>query len=224
MSNPIDWTQLRGKTFQTITGTSFTVTNVTRKNVLIRPKHGRRDYDLSISNELERGLDALFAGVFFPSPTELVRVGIRHERNSYVWGVLKIVWKEQLTQLVPTVRSQDFAGYWQITELAEMDESYIDESDEEAQITFKKPSHGNWDGSYHFGLSDGEINGAVREFGGEALFIFGFEGSDEMDTVAGGGWARINGRDELEGEFLSHYGEFKAVRKTKVHARGKKSQ
>lgn len=219
MLKPIDWTELRGKTFHTITGASFSVTNVTRRNVLIRPEHGSRDYDLSISKELERGLEALSAGHFFPSPTELVRVGIRHERNSYVWGILKTVWKEQFTQPAPIVRAQDFAGYWQITELADMDASELEESDEEAHITFKKPTHGNWDGNYHFGLSGGEINGAVREFGEELLLIFGFEGSDEMDTVAGGGWARINKRDNLEGEFLGYYGEFNAIRKAKVHGR-----
>lgn len=224
MTKPIDWTQLRGKTFHTITGASFTVTNVTRKNVLIRPEHGRRDYDLSISDELERGLDALFAGAFFPSPTELVRVGIRHERNSYVWGILKSCWKEQLTRPKPTVRAQDFAGHWKITELADMDASDFGESDEEAYISFKKPTHGNWDGRYHFGLSDGEISGAVREFGGKALLIFGFDGSDEMDTVSGGGWARINERGELEGEFLDYYGEFRAVRQSKTKTLSGKSR
>lgn len=64
MFKPIVWNQLRDKTFNTITGTAFTVTNVTRKSVIIRPEHGSRDYDLSISNELERGLNALLAGDF----------------------------------------------------------------------------------------------------------------------------------------------------------------
>lgn len=215
MPKQIDWSQLRGKTFHTITGASFIVTNVTRKNVLIRPEHGRRDYDLSISKELERGLDALFAGDFFPSPTELLRVGVRHERNSYIWGVLKAVWQEQLTKPVPTVRTQAFAGNWQITELVEMDESYLEESDEEAHLTIKKTIHGSWSGSYHFGLSGGEINGAIREFGEESVLIFGFEGFDEMDAISGGGWARLNTRGELEGEFVGQYGEFKAVRESK---------
>jgi hypothetical protein len=212
MTKRIDWNHLRGKTFKTINGASFTVTNVTRKNVVIRPKHGRRDYDLSIATELERGLGALLAGDYFPTPTELLRIGVRHERNSYVWGVLKAVWKELLSKPASTVRAQDFVGNWQVVEFADLARDYLEKSDEAAYITIKRPTYGSWDGRYHFGLCDGEITGAIREFGGELLLIFSFEGSDEMDLVTGGGWARLNERGEPEGEFLGYYGEFKAVR------------
>src|SRR5581483_3193109 len=95
MTSVIDWNQLRGKTFKTISGAEFFVVNVTRKNVVIRPKHGNRNYELSIPDELERTLNALFTGVFFLSPIELLRVGVRHERNSYVWGILHAVWQDQ---------------------------------------------------------------------------------------------------------------------------------
>lgn len=212
MRKPTDWTELHNKTFHTITGTSFTVINVSRKSVIIRPEHGRRNYDLSISNELERGLDALAAGNFFPSPSELLSIGVRHERNSYVWGVLRAFWQNQLVPRQAVVASADFAGEWQITALAEMDRSYLDESDEPPFIKIARPQRGAVSGEYHFGLSGGTLDGAVRVFGAEQIFMFGYMGFDEMDEVSSGGWARVNARGELEGEFVNGVGHFTAER------------
>ena len=224
MLKSIDWNQLRGRSFKTINGASFQVTEVTRKNVIIRPEHGRRDYDLAISAELERGLDALWAGDFFPSPTELLRIGVRHERNSYVWGILHAVWSEQLSDHSHTLSPDDFAGDWQVSELADMDESYLEESDEPPLIRIDKPEHGSFYGTYHFGLSSGSLDGALRVFGGNQILIFGYEGKDEMDEVYGGGWARINSRGELEGEFMSRIGRFTAERVRTKFVRAKKSR
>ncbi len=84
----VDWEQLEGRVFQTTTGAHFTVVKVTAKNLLVRPEGGRRNYDLSIHDELERGIEAYAAGHFFPSPSELLGIGVRAVRTSFVWGVL----------------------------------------------------------------------------------------------------------------------------------------
>src|SRR5262249_12430098 len=84
-----DWSHLLGRTFHTIQGAPFTVVNVTEKSLLIQPAGGRRRYDIAIANELERTLTAYAEGRFFPKPTDLLSVGVRHERNSYVWGIAR---------------------------------------------------------------------------------------------------------------------------------------
>jgi len=84
----MDWKQLEGRVFHATTGARFTVVKVTAKNLLVQPEGGRRNYDLSIHNELERGIEAYAAGRLFPSPTELLGIGVRAVRTSYVWGVL----------------------------------------------------------------------------------------------------------------------------------------
>lgn len=68
-------------------------------------------------------------------------------------------------------------------------------------------------GDYHFGLSNGHVDGQVREFGGETVLLFGYEGSDEMDPVNGAGWAQYQSQERLVGEFLGVYGKFTAMRK-----------
>lgn len=80
-SSEIDWKQLNGRVFRTIAGAGFTVVNVTPKNLLVRPEGGRRNYDLSIQNELEPGIEAYSAGRFFPSPTQLLEIGVRPVRT-----------------------------------------------------------------------------------------------------------------------------------------------
>ncbi len=110
MLQPINWNALRGRTFRTVNGAQVTVVKVTPKSVIIRPEHGRRKYDLAIQNELEQSLDAIWAGKFFATPTDLVRVGVREERNSYVWGILRAVWDEQVGQQVSQAMPKEFAG------------------------------------------------------------------------------------------------------------------
>jgi hypothetical protein len=58
------------------------------------------------------------------------------------------------------------------------------------------------------------LDGQLREFGGEAILLFGYEGSDEMDSANGAGWAQSQkSQDRLVGEFLGTYGKFIAIRK-----------
>ncbi len=209
----LNWQQLKNRTFHTSTGARFTVVNVTAKNVIIRPEGGVRNYDLSIPNELERGLSAYEAGRFFPSPTDCLEIGVRAERSSYVWGILYALLIQEVTSSPPiTTRVRNLAGRWQITQLSELDESYFEESDEPPFISMHSNQHGGVDGKYHFGLSNGDFDGEIREFGGEPVLLFGYEGSDEMEEVHGAGWAQLKERDRLEGEFLIDYGRFVATR------------
>ena len=210
----VDWKQLDGRIFQTTTGARFTVVKVTAKNLLVRPEGGRRNYDLSIHNELERGIEAHAAGHFFPSPSELLGIGVLAVRTSYVWGVLhQLLIQDELPMKVDATRTKDFVGYWRITELSEFDQDYFDESDEPPYISIHGSAHERVYGDYHFGLSNGHVDGQVHQFGGEAVLLFGYEGSDEMDPVNGAGWAQYQSQDRLVGEFLGVYGKFTAMRK-----------
>jgi len=110
-------------------------------------------------------------------------------------------------------RVKDFVGHWRITELSELDQSYFDESDERPFISIHASAHERVYGDYHFGLSHGHWDAQVRECGSEAVLLFGYEGSDEMDSVNGAGWAQVETQDRLVGEFLGTHGKFSAKRK-----------
>ena len=107
---------------------------------------------------------------------------------------------------------KNFVGRWKISAMSEFDDSYSEEGESDPILTLGQNQRADFYGEYNVGLSTGNIDGAVREFGGESVLIFGFEGTDEMDPVSGGGWARLISRDELEGEFINHLGEFRANR------------
>jgi hypothetical protein len=142
VTRAVDWKQLEGRVFQTTTGTRFTVVKVTAKNLLVRPEGGRRNYDLSIHDELERGIEAYAAGHFFPSPSKLLGIGVRAVRTSYVWGVLQqLLIQDELPKKISVSRTRDFVGHWQITELSELDQSYFDESDEPPFILLHASVH-----------------------------------------------------------------------------------
>ena len=209
----IDWSSLLGRTFETIKGARFTVVRVTPRYVTIRPEKGLRDYALSIPNELERVRAACASGPFFPSPTELPRIGVRPVLASYVWGVMHAVMEEQAAAVQPAaVPPERIAGDWQIVEMAEFDERYFRMAEKRPFVKIESKHGTDLRGEYAFGLSNGYFDGALREFGGEQVFVFGYEGSDEMDQVFGCGWLRLAGPDELEGEFVSTYGSFTARR------------
>ena len=76
-----------------------------------------------------------------------------------------------------------------------------------------RPGQTGVSGTFAIGLSSGSIEGDLREFGGEPIVIFGFEGTDEMEPEHGGGWLRLTDTDALEGEFLGQLGRFTAVRR-----------
>ncbi len=97
-------------------------------------------------------------------------------------------------------------------------------------IRLRAPRGGSglW-GEYAIGLSSGSIEGDLREFGGEPVVIFGYNGVDEMDPSVGGGWLQLLESGALEGEFMGTLGRFRAARKLAAakttqrpaHARGR---
>ncbi len=210
----IDWPQLQGHIFETAMGARFAVVKVTARNITIRPERGTRNYAISIQNELERVLDDYVAGRFFPSPTQLLGIGVRKVQTSYAWGILHELLQQGVAERGPVrVRKQDFPGRWQIVELSELGKDYFAESDEPPFIQMHTTKHERLYGEYHFGLSNGNLYGEVREFGGERVLLFSYEGSDEMDPVCGAGWLQLKEKNRLEGEFLEDYGRCLALRR-----------
>lgn len=108
---------------------------------------------------------------------------------------------------------KELAGHWAIISMDEFDDDYFDMGNERPHLVLEKPDKfQNIRGEYVIGLSNGEIDGALREFGGETLVIFGYDGMDEMDPDSGGGWMRLTGANTLEGEFVGGLGRFVAQR------------
>jgi hypothetical protein len=72
--------------------------------------------------------------------------------------------------------------------MEEMGNDYWDSEAEGAVIRLQISRAGNglW-GEYVIGLSSGGIDGDLREFGGEMVVIFGYDGVDEMDPTSAGG-------------------------------------
>ena len=136
---------------------------------------GRREQaEVSIPNELEHGLPAYVTGHFFPSPTELLRIGVCHERNSYVWGILRAL----LIDDAPAVRSiaahaMHFVSRWRITAMPELgqEKDAVEDGHEPLYLSLRPTTSEDLSGEYRFGLCGGILHGAVREFGGERIFI-----------------------------------------------------
>ena len=217
-SQQVDWSQLTGHSLLTRTGERFTVVKVTTKGISVRPERARRTYSLSIPRELERLLAEFAAGTFFPSPKDLTRAGARPELCTYTWGILHAVLVDHVMGDVPgisrskSVRPADFAGQWRIIDMPNFDAEWLTKGDAPAQIELSAIRYGTLYGTYRFSYSQGSIEGSLREFGGETLLLFGFDGADEMDPVSGAGWARLIHPNRLAGEFLNDYGEFSAIR------------
>ena len=106
----------------------------------------------------------------------------------------------------------DFNGEWRIIELPDMMDDYVEMEQHAPYIRLSLTNDGNASGEYQCGLSSGNIDGGVREFGSLPVIIFGFDGLDEMTQVVGGGWAQIRDDGKLEGEFVNNLGRFVARR------------
>ena len=214
-----DWARLKGKTFTTSKGARFKVKRITAKSVTIQPESSTRSYDLSVPNELDRCIAEYALGRFFPSAADLLQVGVRHERNSYVWGILKAVLIDHVLETNPSAPqpkkptpAKSFAGYWRITSMPNFDDDFLAEGDEPAHLQLNMSKYGEISGQYSFSYSSGMISGESRQFGAETLLIFGFEGNDDTDSVTGAGWATLVASDQMEGEFLNDYSTFTATR------------
>lgn len=117
------------------------------------------------------------------------------------------------TSRVTKKTTREFAGHWAIATMDEFDDGYFELGDAPPHLALEKPDKFKAiRGEYVIGLSNGTLEGALREFGGETIVVFGHEGMDEMDFVNGGGWLRLTGPNTLEGEFVGGLGRFEAHR------------
>jgi len=210
----VNWTDLVDRQLQTATGAPFTVVRVSATHVAIRPQGGRRDYALSIPRELEPAVGVYAAGNL-PAPGDLRRLGVRPVLTSYAWGILKAVVQDRIgVRAVVRAKLKDFVSTWVITDMADMGEEYWTDQPGEPHLRLEVPrgEAGLW-GEYEIGLSSGGIEGDLREFGGESVVIFGYDGMDEMDPSSGGGWLQMLESGTLEGEFMGPLGRFRARRK-----------
>lgn len=118
----------------------------------------------------------------------------------------------------PKRSATTMTGHWDITEMDEFDEDYFDLGEEKPYLSLTSSGTEDVRGEYAIGLSTGSLDGALRQFGDETIYIFGYAGMDEMDPVDGAGWIRLAGPDTLEGEFLGVLGRFQARRKAAKRA------
>lgn len=94
-------------------------------------------------------------------------------------------------------------GRWQITEMTEWDEDYLNE-EVEAFIEFGA----NDLGSFQFGYVQGDIDYRTTEREGKPAVEFSWEGGDGADgtPLTGRGWAVLDGK-ELNGMIFMHRGD-----------------
>jgi hypothetical protein len=102
---------------------------------------------------------------------------------------------------------KDFAGKWRVTEALDLVEDYLSLTpDPHLQLTVKNRKE--VDGSYHFGVQDGFIDGSFeRDCKGNLRLSFSFEGSDEMTEVSGCGTATLESLDTLTLKMHYHMGD-----------------
>jgi hypothetical protein len=111
------------------------------------------------------------------------------------------------------IDNMSLIGTWHIYEMENWDEDYFN-MEVQAYITIDK----NHNGEFQFGLVHGVIYGEPILGNGAEELEFEWRGNDECDPASGTGWIRMNGKDEIEGEFTMHYGdesEFRARRARK---------
>lgn len=99
-------------------------------------------------------------------------------------------------------QSTEFVGIWHIYAMEMWDEDYFN-MDVQAYLNIKP----NMLGNFQFGFVSGEIDGRIVDYADGKRFEFTFEGFEEGDHVSGCGWARIKGKEEIEGEFRFHLGD-----------------
>jgi hypothetical protein len=86
-----------------------------------------------------------------------------------------------------------FTGRWHIVSMTEWDEDFIN-AEVQAFIEFDA----NGGGEFQFGYVRGDMNCRLTTRDGGPAVEWTWDGYDEMDAEAGGGWAVLKG-DELHG-------------------------
>ena len=95
-----------------------------------------------------------------------------------------------------------FLGTWRIYKMEMWDKDYLD-MECKAYIRIERGSLGE----FRFGLVQCDIDGEIVKSGGESRFEFTFDGNDEMDPTSGSGWARLTGKNDMEGKIKFHKGD-----------------
>lgn len=99
-------------------------------------------------------------------------------------------------------KNGEFAGTWYIYEMEQWDEN---DFNMEIQAYVRIGRDGM--GEFQFGLVSGQIDGAIVKDNDGERFEFTWEGVDEMDSVSGSGWLRLEDRKTIEGRIRFHLGD-----------------
>jgi len=97
-------------------------------------------------------------------------------------------------------RKNPFLGRWQIIQMEEWDQQFVD-LETEGHFRFEKGETG----SSQFGLVSGEIDYRVNLNGDLPKIEFSWDGRSELDPATGRGWAVQSG-DTIMGRFYFHMG------------------
>jgi hypothetical protein len=95
-------------------------------------------------------------------------------------------------------RASPFTGRWRIVSTDEWDGDYTEEEGP-AFIEFGADQMGE----FRFGLTSGNIDYRITDWGGQPAVEWTWEGRDEMDPCTGRGWAVLEG-DDLHGIIFFH--------------------
>ena len=113
-------------------------------------------------------------------------------------------------------KTSQFLGDWRLTEMEAWDREYMD-MEVPAYIRFEQ----NGTGEFQFGVVQVQIDYKVITRDGKPAVEFSWEGSDEMDPVAGRGWAVLNEDDSLSGRIFFHLGDESGLIATRKRGRSK---
>lgn len=101
-----------------------------------------------------------------------------------------------------TAADHDFVGIWHIYEMELWDSDYYNM---EVQAFIEIGSNNL--GDFQFGLVSGYLNGYIEDAFGKEIFVFTWEGQDEMDPVTGSGWLKRIDKNAVVGSFNFHLGD-----------------
>ena len=100
------------------------------------------------------------------------------------------------------VSAATLAGDWRIVEMDLWGRKFMDM---EVPAFVRLDKDGN--GEFQFGLVSGSLDGRFLDREGKPAVEFSWEGQDELDPVAGRGWAMLEGDDRMVGRIYFHDGD-----------------
>jgi hypothetical protein len=100
------------------------------------------------------------------------------------------------------IADHQFIGTWYFYEMEQWDSDYFN-MEVRAYIEIRSDNLGN----FQFGLVSGYLDGYIEDKFGKEIFVFTWEGQDEMDPVTGSGWMRLIDKNEIVGSIKLHLGD-----------------